>query len=260
VGRASRQAYAYLLVPDPEQLTAEAEQRLRALMDCSELGSGFKLAMNDLQIRGGGSLLGVSQSGHIAAVGYDLYLELLQETVAALKEQGGSSEQLPEPEIKLPMTAFLPDDYVCDTALRYRLYRRLAAAGNAQTEQLADLQEELLDRFGPLPPEAEALFSLLRLKQPLRSIGISKLEATPVGLVFSFNEATAVAPEDLVAFVQAFRSKQLKPKLKKGQQSNLEPVRLTPDGRLIAELHSKDDLFAQIENLLHELHRIVQKT
>jgi transcription-repair coupling factor (superfamily II helicase) len=255
VGRASRQAYAYLLAPDPEQLTKEAEQRLRALMDCSELGSGFKLAMNDLQLRGGGSLLGVSQSGHIAAVGYDLYLELLQETVAELKQeaaQGGPPEHLPEPEIKLPVTAFLPDDYVQETALRYRLYRRLSAASNARPEQLADLQEEIIDRFGPMPLEAETLFSLLGLKHPLRSLGISKVEMAPVGLVFSFSETTPVAPETLTSFVERFRPAQSKP-LKNKQKHAQDPVRLTPDGRLIVAVKSEGDLFGQIEEALLQL-------
>ncbi len=252
VGRASRQAYAYLLVPDPEQLTSEAEQRLRALMDCSELGSGFKLAMNDLQLRGGGSLLGVSQSGHIAAVGYDLYLELLQDTVAELKQQaaqGEPIEHLPEPEVKLPVAAFLPDDYVHDTALRYRLYRRLSAASNAHPEQLADLKEELIDRFGPLPPEAETLFLLLGLKHPLRTLGISKVELAPAGLVFSFSETTSIAPETLIAFVERFRPKQVKP-LKKGQKPVPDPVRLMPDGRLIVAVKTEGDLFEQIEAVL----------
>jgi transcription-repair coupling factor (superfamily II helicase) len=255
VGRASRQAYAYLLVPDPEQLTSEAEQRLRALMDCSELGSGFKLAMNDLQIRGGGSLLGESQSGHIAAVGYDLYLELLQSTVADLKSQaaqGKQPETLPEPEIKLPVAAFLPDAYIRETGLRYRLYRRLSAAGMAAPEQLADLKDELIDRFGPLPPEAETLFALFALKHPLRRLGISKVEQAPAGLVFSFSEQTAVAPETLLAFVERFRPKQAKV-LKKGQKPAPDPVRLTPDGRLIVAVQAEGDLFEQIEAVLRLL-------
>jgi transcription-repair coupling factor (superfamily II helicase) len=255
VGRASRQAYAYLLVPDTEQLTTEAERRLYALMDCSEMGSGFKLAMNDLQIRGGGNLLGVSQSGHIATVGYDLYLDLLQSTVADLKNQtiqGGQLQTLPEPEIKLPVAAFLPDAYVRDTALRYRLYQRLSAAGNAQPDQLADLQDEIIDRFGPLPPEAGTLFSLVSLKHPLRQLGISKVELAPVGLVLSFSEMAAISPATLVAFVEQNRPKQVKP-LKKGQQPAPDPVRLTPDGRLIVALKNEENLFSQIEQILQYL-------
>ncbi|WP_417909261.1 transcription-repair coupling factor [Candidatus Electronema sp. PJ] len=255
VGRATRQSYAYLLVPDVEQLTAEAEKRLRALMDCSELGSGFKLAMNDLQIRGGGSLLGESQSGHIAAVGYDLYLELLQSTVADLKNQA-SQGKLPaavlEPEIKLPVAAFLPDNFVREPGLRYRLYRRLSVASKNGAEQLADLHDELVDRFGPLPPEAQTLFALLRLKVRLRNLGISKLEQAPVGLVFSFSETTSIMPETLLALIEQCRPKQSKPLLR-GQKPMPEPVRLTPDGRLIVARNNEQDLFEQINDLLRRL-------
>ncbi|WP_420208171.1 transcription-repair coupling factor [Candidatus Electronema sp. JC] len=255
VGRATRQSYAYLLVPDVEQLTSEAEQRLRALMDCSELGSGFKLAMNDLQLRGGGNLLGESQSGHIAAVGYDLYLELLQETVAELKQQaaqgGERVKPLPEPEIKLPVASFLPDAYIRDTSLRYRFYRRLSAVGSGgQPEQLAELKEELIDRFGPLPPEAENLFALLGLKQQLRQLGISKVELAPVGLVFSFSEQTTVAPETLLAFVERFRPKQPTKPLPKGKKPEPEPVRLTPDGRLIVAVQAQADVFSSVAAVL----------
>ncbi|MGR0482112.1 MAG: transcription-repair coupling factor [Candidatus Electronema sp. V4] len=255
VGRATRQSYAYLLVPDVEQLTSEAEQRLRALMDCSELGSGFKLAMNDLQLRGGGNLLGESQSGHIAAVGYDLYLELLQETVAELKQQaaqgGERVKPLPEPEIKLPVASFLPDAYIRDTSLRYRFYRRLSAVGSGHPEQLAELKEELVDRFGPLPPEAENLFALLGLKQKLRQLGISKVELAPVGLVFSFSEQTTVAPESLLTFVaQAAPKKKQFPSARPSKKPEPEPVRLTPDGRLIVAVQAQADVFSSVAAVL----------
>ena len=128
-------------------------------------------------------------------------------------------------------------------------YRRLSAASNAHPEQLADLKEELLDRFGPLPPEAETLFLLLGLKHPLRSLGISKVELAPVGLVFSFSETTSVTPETLIAFIERFRPKQVKP-LKKGQKPAPDPVRLTPDGRLIVAVKAEGDLFEQIEAVL----------
>ncbi|CAK8722641.1 Transcription-repair-coupling factor [Candidatus Electrothrix laxa] len=283
VGRSSRQSYAYLLVPSSEQMTADAGQRLRALMDCSELGGGFKLAMNDLQIRGGGSILGVSQSGHIAAVGYDLYLELLQSTVADLKkqaEQGGDlSEPEVEPDVKLRVSAFLPDDYVRDTVLRYRLYRRLSVAGNEDPELLADLRDEVVDRFGALPREAETLFALVGLKYPLRQLGITKLEQGPANLVFSFREHSSVAPETLLAFIEHSRpkkskvSKKLKNTEKKKEVRSFrglrvpakapappapEPVRLTPDQRLIVALDEKTeqaDLFQRIERVLGFLGR-----
>jgi transcription-repair coupling factor (superfamily II helicase) len=275
VGRSSRQSYAYLLVPSSEQMTADAGQRLRALMDCSELGGGFKLAMNDLQIRGGGSILGVSQSGHIAAVGYDLYLELLQSTVADLKkqaEQGGNLSELEpesEPDVKLRVAAFLPDDYVRDTVLRYRLYRRLSVAGNEDPDLLADLRDEVVDRFGALPREAETLFVLVGLKYPLRKLGITKLEQGPNNLVFSFSEHSPIAPETLLAFIEHSRPKKSKTPKKKKEVRPLsrglrvpakapappapEPVRLTPDQRLIVAVDEnieQGNLFQRIDTIL----------
>jgi transcription-repair coupling factor (superfamily II helicase) len=253
VGRSSRQSYAYLLVPSLDRLTRDAEQRLRALLDCSELGGGFKLAMNDLQIRGGGNLLGVSQSGHIAAVGYDMYLELLQSTVADLKKQaaGGAEGETVEldPEVKLKVAAFLPDDYVRDMAQRYQLYRRISAAGTRDPELLADLRDEIIDRFGPLPPEAETLFTMIGLKYPLAGLGISKLEQGPANLVFSFVETTPVEPQTLLRLVETSRPG----KKKRAGRSAPDPVRLTPDNRLIVELDEKENLFKKIESVLEFL-------
>jgi transcription-repair coupling factor (superfamily II helicase) len=252
VGRSSRQSYAYLLVPSLDRLTKDAGQRLRALMDCSELGGGFKLAMNDLQIRGGGNLLGVSQSGHIAAVGYDLYLELLQSTVAELKKKAaGAASREPEldPEIKLRIAAFLPDDYVRDTAQRYQLYRRISTAANQDPEILADLRDELIDRFGPLPPEADTLFTMIGLKYPLRKLGISKLEQGPTNLVFTFVDSSPVEP---AAFLELIS--QHSPKKKKGTVHPVaDPIRLTPDHRLIVAIDEKENLFTRIDTVLHFL-------
>jgi transcription-repair coupling factor (superfamily II helicase) len=252
VGRSSRQSYAYLLVPSLDRLSRDAGLRLRALMDCSELGGGFKLAMNDLQIRGGGNLLGVSQSGHIAAVGYDLYLELLQSTVAELKKKAAGGEPLEDeldPEVKLRVAAFLPDDYVRDTAQRYQLYRRISTAGNREPDQLADLRDELIDRFGSLPPEAETLFTMIGLKYPLRNLGISKLEQGPANLVFSFVETSPVDPVLLLDLIARHT-----PKKKKGNTgSAANPIRLTPDQRLIVAVDEKENLFKRIDTVLEFL-------
>lgn len=248
VGRSSRQAYAYLLVQSLDHLTKDAQQRLRALMDCTELGGGFKLAMNDLQIRGGGNLLGVSQSGHIAAVGYDLYLELLQSTVTDLKkraasglEQTGSADI--DPEIKLKVAAFFPDRYIPDTSLRYSAYRRLSAASMASGEELADLRDELIDRYGPLPAEAQTLLALIGLKQELRLLGIGKLEQGPEALVFSFAESSPVDPQKIVALVQN------RPTGKKPGK----PIRLTPDRRLLVPVNPDEDLFVRIQTVVNAL-------
>jgi transcription-repair coupling factor (superfamily II helicase) len=240
-------------VPSLDRLTKDAGQRLRALMDCSELGGGFKLAMNDLQIRGGGNLLGVSQSGHIAAVGYDLYLELLQSTVADLKKKAAGSEGLLEPkldpEVKLRVAAFLPDDYVRDTTQRYQLYRRISTAGNEDPEMLAGMRDELIDRFGPLPLEAGTLFAMIGLKHPLRKLGISKLEQGPASLVFTFVKSSPVDPEALLELINRYRMKK-----KKGHaKSSPDPIRLTPDHRLIVAVAEKENLFTRIDTVLQSL-------
>ena len=249
VGRSSRQAYAYLLVPSLDHLTGDAQQRLRALMDCSELGGGFKLAMNDLQIRGGGNLLGVSQSGHIAAVGYDLYLDLLQTTVAELKQKALTGSEATatvaelDPEIKMKVAAFLPDSYIADTSQRYQAYRRISSTGSGTAEDLAELTEELIDRYGPLPGEAQTLLAIIGLKQELRTLGISKLEQSVDSVIFSFISDAPVEPQRLLALIQRKPDK---------KNRSIQPARLTPDHRLIVPLGG-GDLFATIRTVVHSL-------
>ncbi|PIE58115.1 MAG: transcription-repair coupling factor [Desulfobulbus propionicus] len=250
VGRSSRQAFAYLLVPALESLSTDAKQRLRALMNNSDLGSGFKLAMNDLQIRGGGNLLGVSQSGHIAAVGYDLYLELLQTTVAELKQKAGSRDaaSLPDidPEVKLQISAFFSDRYIPDTAQRYQLYRRLAGLSRETEIELADLADEIIDRYGPMPPEAKNLLATIALKQRLRKQGVVKLEQGPSGLIVSFMENPPFAPQHLLNLISQ----------KPAQKHREQQIRLTPDQRLVVPLQEEPDLFIQIQALLNKLEEL----
>jgi len=251
VGRSSRQSYAYLLVPSLDSLTRDARQRLQALMDCNELGSGFKLAMNDLQIRGGGNLLGISQSGHIAAVGYDLYLELLQSTVADLKSRAmeGEAHAVPEldPEIKLQVDAYIPEKYIEDAAQRYHAYRRISAAGSRSGAELADLQGEMADRFGRLPPETETLFDIIGLKIRLRNLGITRLEQAANALVFSFVREAPVEPQRILDLISR------KPK------KNESAIRLTPDNRLIVPFKSEDHLFTAITSIIHHLEQSSDK-
>ncbi len=247
VGRSSRQAFAYLLVPSLESLTKDAKQRLRALMDNSELGSGFKLAMNDLQIRGGGNLLGVSQSGHIAAVGYDLYLELLQATVAELKQKAAAKDDTSvpdiDPEVKLQISAFFSDSYIPDTAQRYQLYRRLSGLSTATKEDLDDFAAEITDRYGTMPPEANNLLATIGLKQELQQLGILKLEQAPAGLIFSFIDNPPFEAQNLLNLIQQ----------KPGKKHKQQQPRLTPDQRLIVPLQEGSDLFPQINAVLNTL-------
>jgi len=160
VGRAGQRAYAYLFFPPERVLTEEAYERLKTIGEHTELGSGFKIAMRDLEIRGAGNLLGENQSGHIAAVGYDLYVQMVSEAVAELKGE----ELRPPAEVKLDLAvdANLPPDYVAKEELRLEAYRRLAAV--TTQEEVDDIQAEWLDRYGPVPASAEALLAVARLR------------------------------------------------------------------------------------------------
>jgi transcription-repair coupling factor (superfamily II helicase) len=160
VGRSAHRAYAYLLVPSRRVLTEEAETRLRVIEELDELGVGFKIALKDMEIRGAGNLLGPEQHGFILGLGFDLYVKLLEEAVAALK--GAAAEVKPEPRLLTDWSAFLPDDYVPDEHEKLNLYRRLA--DTRTTDELDDLTLEMLDRFGQLPPPAVALFELRGLR------------------------------------------------------------------------------------------------
>ena len=174
VGRSGSRAYAYLFFPPDRALTEEAYERLRTIGEATELGSGFKIAMRDLEIRGAGNLLGTGQSGHIAAVGYDLYCEMVTEAVAELK-----GETPPEPaEIKLdlPLDANLPTSYVEREELRLEAYRRLAAV-TSQAE-VDDIRTEWEDRYGPVPPEAEALLHVARLRAECVRTGVREITVT----------------------------------------------------------------------------------
>jgi transcription-repair coupling factor (superfamily II helicase) len=239
VGRSSEQSYAYLLVPSLDGLAKEAKERLRALLDHSELGGGFKLAMSDLQIRGGGNILGVSQSGHIAAVGYDLYLELLQNTVSDLKHQAAQKEvvETVEPEINLQISAYIPEQYIVDTPQRYIAYRKIA--GVDDDVQLADLREELQDRYGPLPGETQNLFDIMSLKIRMKNILITKLEQGKDVLIFSFHGKTPVGPQKILALLEKAKNK----------------IRFSPDARLMVPLASQVSHSPQA--ILHAANEII---
>jgi transcription-repair coupling factor (superfamily II helicase) len=255
VGRSSTQSFAYLLVPSLDGLSKDSKERLRALMDCNDLGGGFKLAMNDLQIRGGGNLLGISQSGNIAAIGYDLYLDLLQKTVADLKAQANPSngpalEEL-DPEVNLQLSAYIPESYIPDISQRYITYRRMAALTSAPQENQDDLRDELIDRYGTLPIETLALFRIIAIKKNLADLRIAKLEQGRDNLVLTFQNDTPIAPEMIMKFLQDG-----------AQQKNRIPPKIAPDGRLIIGclLISPEHVFDTITITLHELNKLIPTT
>ena len=199
VGRAGQRAYAYLFTPPDRELTEEAYERLKTIGEATELGSGFKIAMRDLEIRGAGNLLGENQSGHIAAVGYDLYVQMVSEAVAELK-----GEPLREPaEIKLdvPVDASLPNDYVAKEELRLEAYRRLAAVTTAG--EVADIRNEWLDRYGPLPEPAEALLRVALLRAECARAGVREVAVS--------KDVARISPLKLKVS-QQIRAKRLFPK------------------------------------------------
>ena len=190
VGRSSQRAYAYLFHPEEQRLTDEAYRRLEAIGEFADLGSAFQLAMRDLEIRGAGSVLGKVQSGHISAVGFDLYIELVAEAVGELETGVKSEPPPPEVRIELPVEAHLPDDYVSDQDARLEAYRTLAGATTHAA--VDDAVVEWTDRFGPLPPRATTLIDVARLRVEALRVGITEVVAlrrevrlSPVSLVAS---------------------------------------------------------------------------
>ncbi len=204
VGRSHHQAYAYLLTPPPDALTAAAKKRLEAIQMMEDLGSGFYLAMQDLEIRGAGEVLGDSQSGDIQEVGFSLYTDLLNQAVAALKQ--GKTWDLETPlnvatEINLHAPALLPADYCGDIQERLVLYKRLA---NCESESdLESLREELIDRFGLLPEPAQVLLECHRLRLASQPLGIRKVDANGESIVIQFGRHTPLEPQDIILLLQS---------------------------------------------------------
>ncbi len=195
IGRSAQRAYCYLLVRGAERtLSDDARKRLEAIQSFTELGSGFRLASLDLEIRGAGNLLGAAQSGNIAAVGFDTYMELLDETIEELR--GNTRTISVDPEIRLPVSARLPDDYVPDVSQRLVLYKRLASAPDeADVDRIRD---ELLDRFGPCPGDADNLLAVIRLKIAARRLGVAAVDLAGDQIVLTAAESTRIDPRRLV--------------------------------------------------------------
>ena len=206
VGRSHHQAYAYLMVPDTHSLTRNASQRLDAIQQMEELGSGFYLAMHDLEIRGAGEVLGENQSGNMLEVGFQLYNEMLAEAVRSLK--AGKEPDLLAPlsvttDINLHSPALLPDSYCGDVHLRLSFYKRLATAKNS--DQIDTLLEEIVDRFGKLPPQAQTLIDVHRLRVLARPYGVVKVDAAPGVIHITFKSNPPVEPARIIELVQKNR-------------------------------------------------------
>ena len=203
VGRSHHQAYAYLMVPDIEGLTKQASQRLDAIQQMEELGSGFYLAMHDLEIRGAGEVLGENQSGNMLEVGFQLYNEMLSEAVRCLK--AGIEPDLLSPlsvttEINLHAPALLPDDYCGDVHLRLSFYKKLATAKTA--DQIDSLLEEIVDRFGKLPPQGQTLIDMHRLRVLAKPYGVVKVDAAPGVINITFRKDPPIEAMAIMHLIQ----------------------------------------------------------
>jgi transcription-repair coupling factor (superfamily II helicase) len=203
VGRSHHQAYAYLLTPNPKNMTPDAVKRIEAISAASTLGAGFTLASHDLEIRGAGEILGEEQTGHMQKIGFSLYTEMLDEAVRAIKE--GRTPNIEASlhnisEINLRIPALITEDYLPDVHTRLIMYKRIAGAGN--DEELRELQVEMIDRFGMLPDQTKLLFKLTALRLHCQSLGISKIDASTVTGKLTFAQHTRVDPHSIVKLVQ----------------------------------------------------------
>lgn len=202
VGRSHHQAYAYLMTPPKEIMTADAIKRLDAFTSLEDLGAGFTLAMHDLEIRGAGEVLGEQQSGNMHSIGFSLYMELLEQTVAALKSgKGPPLKPLSSAvEIDLQISALIPENYLPDVHTRLILYKRIAHVKN--TVELEQLQIEMIDRFGLLPKALKNLFQLSELKLLAQKIGIKKIVSGPQGGRIEFNKNPSINLQDILYLIQ----------------------------------------------------------
>ncbi len=198
VGRSHQRAYAYLLIPSAGAVTKEARQRLKVLQDLTELGAGFTIASHDLEIRGAGELLGARQSGQVAAVGFEMYAELLEETIQEMK--GLARKEEIDPEIKLGLSAFLPEKYLPDPNQRLIFYKKLSAA--TDEEELYALMDELRDRFGKLPDPALLLIDIMKLRVLMKRLKITLAEYDGRQIIFAFHASTPVEPEKILALIE----------------------------------------------------------
>ena len=242
VGRSHRQAYAYLLKPGEESMTPDAVKRLEAIQRAGDLGIGFTLALHDLEIRGAGELLGKDQSGQIEAIGFTLYMEMLERTINAMKLGTRIDVDVPlhapgAVEVELHLAALIPNDYLPDVHLRLVMYKRIAMAKNQ--EELAELRVEMIDRFGMLPDAARNLFRVARLRFTARHLGVAKINIGRSGGYVEFSDETPLDPTAFIRFISR------------------QPAQLRMTGasrlRISKSLESGESRFQAVEGLLAEL-------
>ena len=236
VGRSNRRAYAYLLIPPERELTDIARRRLAALKEFSDLGAGFKIAALDLELRGAGNMLGGEQSGHIEAVGFELYTSMLEAAVKELKGEGG--EERPSTQLNLGIALRIDESYVEEENQRLRLYKKIAGAENEKA--IADLRSEMEDRYGPLPDSTVYLLEAAALRLECERMGVAQIDRKRAELQIRFTEKAAIDPQHLMRLVAR--------NAKRGAQ-------FTPQGVLKFPLAATrpDDVLLEIRDLLSQL-------
>jgi len=244
VGRAKARAFAYMTTPAEKAITLSAERRLKVLQSLDSLGAGFQLASHDLDIRGGGNLLGEEQSGHIREIGVELYQQMLEDAVNELKLLAGTGGEVADrgwsPQINTGAAVLIPEDYVPDLNVRLSLYRRLSDAEKAADREA--LAAELIDRFGPLPPEAGQLLKVVAIKGLCREAEVAKIDVGPKGAVVSFRGDAFKNPMALIGFLQ----------------KNQVAWRLRPDHKVVVkgEWETPEQRLGAAEKILTELARL----
>jgi transcription-repair coupling factor (superfamily II helicase) len=233
VGRSSRRAYAYLLIPGEDALTEIARKRLAAIREFSDLGAGFRIAALDLELRGAGNLLGGEQSGHINAVGFDLYTQMLERTVRELK--GQPIEDDTSAAINLGVDIRIPEDFIYDMSQRLRTYKRISSSEN--DTELADIHAEIQDRYGSIPESVENLFEYARLRREASRLSVISIDREGERLSVKFSEKAKIDPEKLISMVSEGRAA------------------FTPSGVLKVTLQAETDaqIFAEVRGLLSSL-------
>jgi transcription-repair coupling factor (superfamily II helicase) len=219
VGRSNRRAYAYLLIPSEQGLSPIARRRLAAIREFSDLGAGFRIAALDLELRGAGNLLGGQQSGHMDALGFDLYTQMLERTVQELR--GEAVEDETSVSINLGVDVAIPEDYISDMGQRLRTYKRVSSARDEAT--LRAILVETQDRYGRLPESVERLFDYARLRRLAEEVGVISIDRTPTGIAIKLGERARVAPEKLMALI-----------------GNRQGAAFTPSGVLRIDLDEKE--------------------
>ncbi len=224
VGRSQMRAYAYLLTPPETLMTLDAIKRLSVIQEYSNLGQGFRIAMRDMEIRGAGNILGTSQSGHVAQVGYEMYLDLLEQAIQEIK--GDQPPPRIDPDIRLKLEALIPEDYVPDPQQRMNLYKRLSRA--AEQAEIDEIEEEIIDLYGRTPLQVSHLMQVMRIRLAMKEVRIQRLDYNERDLVLAFDPETQVNPQILIAWAHQDRRIRLLP----GDRLALHVGKVDPESRI----------------------------